>query len=138
MVILLLLAKCVLLSTSRAVRREMEEWVLPQEEDEWSVKFDVLDLGGQGFVWSFLVGFLFLLSPWIFMVGFGWSGLCIIRLLVMGLKPLCRPLIAYASFARLFTGWSGLVVSLWLVLVLYLASWMDPLGVGLVQVSLVA
>ena len=34
------------LSTSRDVRKDMEEWVLSQEGDKWSVKFDVLDLGG--------------------------------------------------------------------------------------------
>ena len=35
--------KCVLLSTSRVVRKDMKEWVLPQEGDRWSVKFDVRD-----------------------------------------------------------------------------------------------
>ena len=39
-------SKCVLLSTSRVVRRDMKEWVLSQEGDTWSVKFDVRDLGG--------------------------------------------------------------------------------------------
>ena len=38
--------KCVLLSTSRVVRRDMNYWVLSQEADKWSVKFDVRDLGG--------------------------------------------------------------------------------------------
>ena len=38
--------KCVLLSTSRAVRRDMKDWVLSQEGDRWSVKFDVRDLEG--------------------------------------------------------------------------------------------
>ena len=37
--------KCVLSSTSRAVRQEMKDWVLSQEGDKWSVKFDVRDLG---------------------------------------------------------------------------------------------
>ena len=37
--------KCVLLSTSREVRKHMENWVLSQEGDRWSVKFDVRDLG---------------------------------------------------------------------------------------------
>ena len=36
---------CVLLSTSRVVRKDMEDWVLSQEVDRWSVKFDVRDLG---------------------------------------------------------------------------------------------
>ena len=38
--------KCVLTSTSREVRKYMKEWVLSQEEDKWSVRFDVRDLGG--------------------------------------------------------------------------------------------
>ena len=37
---------CVLLSSSREVRKDMKEWVLSQEGDKWSVKFDVRDLGG--------------------------------------------------------------------------------------------
>ena len=39
-------SKCVLLSTSREVRRDMKDWVLSQEEAQWSVKFVVRDLGG--------------------------------------------------------------------------------------------
>ena len=39
-------SKCVLLSTSRAVRSDMKDWVLSQEGNKWSVKFDVRDLGG--------------------------------------------------------------------------------------------
>ena len=39
-------SKCVLLSTSRAVRNDMKDWVLSQEGDKWSVKYDVRDLGG--------------------------------------------------------------------------------------------
>ena len=39
-------SKCVLLSTSREVRHSMRDWVLSQEGDQWSVKFDVRDLGG--------------------------------------------------------------------------------------------
>ena len=38
--------KCVLLSTSRDVRRDMREWVLSFNGDKWSVRFDVRDLGG--------------------------------------------------------------------------------------------
>ena len=38
--------KCVLLSTSRDVRKEKKGWVLSQEGDQRSVKFDVRDLGG--------------------------------------------------------------------------------------------
>ena len=39
-------SKCVLLSTSREVRKDMRGWVLSQEGDQLSVKFDVRDLGG--------------------------------------------------------------------------------------------
>ena len=39
-------SKCVLLSTSREVRRDMKDWVLSDSGDQWSVKFDVRDLGG--------------------------------------------------------------------------------------------
>ena len=38
--------KCVLLSTSREVRKDVKGWVLSQERDQWSVKFDIRDLGG--------------------------------------------------------------------------------------------
>ena len=38
--------KCVLLSTSREIRRSMKDWVLSESGDKWSVKFDVRDLGG--------------------------------------------------------------------------------------------
>ena len=31
---------------SRAVRKDTKDWVLSQEGDRWSVKFDVRDLGG--------------------------------------------------------------------------------------------
>ena len=77
----------------------MRVWVLSHEED----KFDVQDLGGHldttfrgwpstsaarvRLVIARLV--LIFALPWIFMVGFGWSGLCIFRLLFTGLKLLC-------------------------------------------------
>ena len=38
-------SKCVLLSTSRVVRKDMKDWVLSQEGEHLSVKFDVRDLG---------------------------------------------------------------------------------------------
>ena len=38
-------SKCVLLSTSRAVRADMKDWILSQEGDKLSVKHDVRDLG---------------------------------------------------------------------------------------------
>ena len=39
-------SKCVLLSTSREVRKDMKDWVLSLEGDKLSVTFDVRDLGG--------------------------------------------------------------------------------------------
>ena len=39
-------SKCVLLSTSKAVRVEMRGWVLSDEGHRWTVKLDVRDLGG--------------------------------------------------------------------------------------------
>ena len=39
-------SKCVLLSTSREVRHSMKGWLLSQEGDQWSVRFDARDLGG--------------------------------------------------------------------------------------------
>ena len=39
-------SKCVFLNTSRAVRKDMKDWVLSREGDRWYVKFDVRDLGG--------------------------------------------------------------------------------------------
>ena len=76
----------------------MKEWVL----------FDVRDLGGhldttfRGWSSTLAAGVrlvisrlvLILLSLWIFMVGYGLSGLCICLLLSMGLKLLCLLLIA--------------------------------------------
>ena len=67
-------SKCVLLSTSKAVRVEVRGWVHSDEGHKWTVKLDVWDLGGHldtalrgglplylfGFVLSFLVLILFL------------------------------------------------------------------------------
>ena len=39
-------SKCVLLSTSREVRKDMKDWVLSLEGDKWSFKLDARDLGG--------------------------------------------------------------------------------------------
>ena len=61
------------------------------------------------------------------MVGFGSSGLCIYLLPCMGLRPLCLLLIAYESFGLLFVVLFGLVVSLWLMLVLFLVCLTGPL-----------
>ena len=39
-------SKCVLLSTSREVRKDMKDWVFSLDGDKWSVKFDIWDLVG--------------------------------------------------------------------------------------------
>ena len=39
-------SECVFLSTSRTVRKDMKDWVLFEEGDKRSVKFDVRDLEG--------------------------------------------------------------------------------------------
>ena len=39
-------SKCVFLSTSRVVRKDMREWVVSDEGHRWTVKLDVRDLGG--------------------------------------------------------------------------------------------
>ena len=39
-------SKCVLVSTSKVVPKEMRVWLLTDEGDRWSVKLDVRDLGG--------------------------------------------------------------------------------------------
>ena len=41
-------SKCVFLSTSRVVRKDMREWVVSDEGHRWTVKFDVRDL-----TWAF-------------------------------------------------------------------------------------
>ena len=95
--------KCVLLSTSRAVRGEMPGWVLADEGDKWTVKLDVRDLGGHldttGRGWSstfvhqgsscyFLVLILFLPFPLTFMVVFGLFVPCFFLVLFMVLRLL--------------------------------------------------
>ena len=54
-------SKCVLLSTSREVRKDMKDWVLSCEGDQWSVKFDVRDLGGGIWTLPFVGGLQLLL-----------------------------------------------------------------------------
>ena len=59
-------SKCVLLSTSREIRRSMKHWVFSDSGDKWSVKFDVRDLGGhldttfRGWSSTLLLGFAWL------------------------------------------------------------------------------
>ena len=141
-------SKCVLLSTSREVRHDMSGWVLSQEgiSGLFGLMFVIwvgiwtLLLGAglllflPGFVSLFLVESLFLPSLLIFMVGFVWFGRCIFLPLFMVLKHHFLPRVAYASFVLLFVRWFGLVVSLWLMLVLFLAFWMVLLVVILLFV----
>ena len=117
--------KCVLMSTSREVRKDMKDWVLSLDGDKWSVKFGVRDLGGHldttfrrwsatlaarvRLVNSRLVSLLFFL--WTSMVGLGLFGLCICLLHFMVLRPLCLLLIAYGSFDPLFVVLFGPVVN---------------------------
>ena len=39
-------SKCILMSTSAVVRRDMKEWVISDQGEHWSVKLDVRDVGG--------------------------------------------------------------------------------------------
>ena len=65
-----LTCKCVLLSTSREVRKDMSDWALSFDGDKWSVKFDVRDLGGHLDTFSpFSLCFDFCSSS-----GLSWSG----------------------------------------------------------------
>ena len=51
-------SKCMLMSTSGAVRSDMLCWIVTDEGDRWSVKLDVRDPGRgtflNGFGWSLL------------------------------------------------------------------------------------
>ena len=120
-------SKCVLLSTSRGVRKSMKGWTLSDGGDKWSVKFDVRDLGGhldttfRGWSSTLTAKFRLVISRLV------WSGLCIFLLHCMVFRLLFLPLTACVSFGLLFTRLFGLVVSLWLMLVLSLACWMGPL-----------
>ena len=95
-------SKCVFfLSTSRAVKKEMKDWVMSQDGNRWSVRFDVRDLGGH-----------------LDTTFRGWSAtlaarvrLVIARRSGMVLRLLCWHWIVCLSFVRLSVGWFGLVVS---------------------------
>ena len=41
-------SKCILLSTSMEVRKDMRSWVLSDAGESWTVKIDVRDLGSGG------------------------------------------------------------------------------------------
>ena len=54
------------MSTSRVVRKDMPHWTMPHEEDKWTVKLEVRDLGGGVLTPLFVVGLPHLL------LGSGW------------------------------------------------------------------
>ena len=102
------LCKCVLMSTSRAVRGALRGWVVSDEGHRWSVKLDVRDLGGHldttfhgwwllGYVLSFLGWFLSLLFRWTFMGGSGFFVPCLFLVLCMVLKLLFLLVLACGS-----------------------------------------
>ena len=139
-------SKCVLLSTSREVRKDMKDWVLSQEGDQWYVKFDVRDLGGhldttfRGWSSTLVARVRLVISrlALIFVLHLDFHGrVRVVRsmYLVTALHGIeasfCWLLRVFEGFDLLFVGWCGLVVSPWLVLVLCLAFWMGPLGVTL-------
>ena len=88
--------KCVLVSTSRVVRKDMKDWVLSHEDQKWAVKLDFRDLGGHldsTFRWWFstlaarvrlaILGMCFLLFfHWISIAGSGRQDY---------VHPLCSP-----------------------------------------------
>ena len=79
-------SKCVLLSTSRAVRKDMKDWIMSQEGDKWSAKYDVRDVGGhldttfQGWSATLAARVRLVISRVVFNFcfpsGFSWSGSC--------------------------------------------------------------
>ena len=74
-------SKCVLMSTSRAVRSNMRGWVVSDEGHRWSVKLDVRDLGGHldtTFPLPWLLGCVLSFLGWFFSflcssVGLSWA-----------------------------------------------------------------
>ena len=118
-------SKCVLLSTSREVRKDMKDWVLSQDGDRWTVRLDVRDLGGhldttfRG--WSSTLAArvrlvisrlaLVFILPLDFHGRVRLLGPCTCLLLCMVLRPLCLLLVVCGRFGLLFVEWCGLVVS---------------------------
>ena len=123
--------KCVLLNTSREVRKDMKDWVLFQEGDKWTVKFDVRDLGGRerghlettircwsstwppGFGWLFNGWYLTLPFLWILTVVLELLGPCSFLVLFMVLRPLFWHLLVCASCGPHSISLCGLDVSRW-------------------------
>ena len=140
--------KCVLLSTSREVRYSMKDWVLSCEGDQWSVKFDVRDLGGhldttfRGWSSTLAARVRLVLARLvlIFALPLDFHGrVRVVRSMYLPaalhvLRPLCLLLIVFGSFVLLYVEWFGLVGSLLLMLALSLAFWMVLLVVILLFV----
>ena len=98
-------SKCVLMSTSAAVRRDMKTWLISEGGERWSVKWDIRDLGGHldstYRVWGRTLAARVLavlrvvwmsvcFAVWIIVVSYASSAPCIFQLLCMALKlPLC-------------------------------------------------
>ena len=105
-------SKCVLMSTSAAVRRDMKDWVVFAQDERSTVKMDVRDLGGHldttyrawgctlvarvvavlGVVW---LGLCF--TAWFTLVSFVFFVPCIFLLLCMELKPLISLRVVFSS-----------------------------------------
>ena len=97
-------SKCILMSTSAVVRQEMKEWVISDQE-RWTVKLDVRDLGGHldttyrawgrtlvaGSLLFFGLSGWSLLYRWIIGVSFVFSAPCMFLLLCMVLRLLISP-----------------------------------------------
>ena len=123
----------------------MKDWVLSQEGDRWSVKFDVRDLGGHldttFRLWSSTLAarvrlvisrlVLIFVLPLDFhgRVRVVWS--MYLPAAFHGIEASYLLLGVFGSFVLLCVGWCGLVVSHLLVLALFLAFWMGPLVVTL-------
>ena len=133
-------SKCLLLSTSKAVRKDMKDWVFSQEGDEWSVKFDVRDLGGHFDTtfrgWSVTlasrVRFVLARLVFIFAVPLDFhGGVRVVRSMYLpaALHGIEASLLASDSLRKLRSSIHRVVV-----LVPYLALWMDLLGVTLLFV----
>ena len=127
----------------------MSGWVLSQEGDQWSVKFDVRDLGGhldttfRGWSSTLSARVRFVISRLvlIFALPLDFHGrVRVVRSMYLpcrtslALKHLFLPQVACVGFVLLFVRWFGLIVNLWLMLVLFLAFWMVLLVVILLFV----
>ena len=127
--------KCVLLSTSRKVRKDMKDCVLSQQGDKWSVKFDVRDLGGRldttfrGWSSTLAARVCVVISRLVLIFALpldfhGWIRVVRSVFLPAALHGIEASLLltACGSFGLRSTGLCGLVVDLWLSSVLSLAS----------------